>query len=76
MRLVSSFIFPVKPRLFLSEVVNRYIIFTAISSRSSNNNIYITCINILIKDLWLLTKDIDFDQCKQMGIYRKDIRSS
>ena len=46
MNLISSFIFPIKPCLFLSKVVNRHIVFIAISSSGSNNNIYIVCINI------------------------------
>lgn len=61
MKLVSSFIFPVKPWLFLSKVVNRYIVFTAISISSSNDNIYIICINTSLRGLWFLTKDIDCD---------------
>lgn len=60
MKLLSSFIFPVKPWLFLSKVVNRYIVFTAVSISSSNDNISIICINISVGGLWFLTKDTDF----------------
>lgn len=40
MKLISSFIFPIKLSLFLSKVVNRHSVFTAVSSISSDNNIY------------------------------------
>lgn len=61
MKLISSFIFPVKLWLFLSKVVNRHSVFTAVSSLRSNNNIYKICFNVSITVLWFLTTDIDFD---------------
>jgi hypothetical protein len=60
MKLISSFIFPIKSCLFMSKVVSRHIIFTVISNNSSNTNVYIY-INISVMVVWFLTTDSDFD---------------